>query len=120
MLGKHRSIIGFIDLILWADNLFQKSLRRAIPDLDRLLVDPAGTLEWQVITVGPTRRYASGIFIGLLLTLGGGVLTLGLFALLVSLLVNDPKQGPPLRRPELRVTALILLAVVLVGSFWLG
>ena len=53
--------------ILRIDRWLQKPLRKAVPDLDRLLAQPAATLAKGEIVIGPARRYASAIVLGILM-----------------------------------------------------
>jgi hypothetical protein len=106
-------IVLFVELGRWIDKRFQKPLRRALPDLDRLLQEPRGTLAGQTFTIGPARRYGSAFFLGLLLAL---VLT-GLSMLLLYL-TGALKRLQPGQHPEL-VTLLGAAGVaLLVGSIW--
>src|SRR5262249_22658975 len=52
-------LILILELILWLDRRSQKPLRKAIPNLNRLLLDPAKTLAAEPISIGPARRYFS-------------------------------------------------------------
>lgn len=67
-------VVAFVNFIIWIDKQFQKPLYRVVPDLDRLLHNPAETLAAGPITIGPKKRYASAIALGLFLAL---ILTCG-------------------------------------------
>ena len=53
---RHFWIVGPTDLLIWIDKLFLKSLEQAVPDLDRLLAEPARRLSEEPITIGPRRK----------------------------------------------------------------
>jgi hypothetical protein len=100
-------IIGTVDLVLWIDKLFLKSLPRAMPDLDRLLAEPANCLSESPVTIGPVKRNATAIFLGLLLAIPNWIL---IFVLFTSLL--DPRKGPPFKREDGALLLTLFLAAV--------
>jgi len=104
-------LIVLVELGRWIDRSFQKSLKKAIPEFDHLLRDPRGTLAGGPITIGPAKKYGSGIFIGLLVALIGSAL-----AFLVFVLAAGPNAGN--REPHLILILLLILLVILLGSFW--
>jgi hypothetical protein len=107
-------ILLLVALGRWIDRRFQKPLRLAVPDLDRLLRDPRGTLAGQSITIGPARRYGSAIFLALAAALLGGLLTLLCYALLVG-----AGNVPANRRRELVPFFWLAVSFVLWLSVWL-
>ena len=70
------------------DGLFEKSLPRAIPDLDQLLHDPQKALDHRAIVIGPRRKYCSATLVGLILALAG----VGAFVLIFSIIQDRPGQ----------------------------
>jgi hypothetical protein len=111
MAGEH-IVIHLIDLIRWLDRQFHQPLRGVVPDLDRLLADPGAVLAARDVTIGPARRYASGVCLGLLL---GFVNLLWIFPL-VALLVHPPGAAPAKPPPLVDLLFLALLLTVLIGS----
>ena len=107
-------IFLFAELVIWIDRLFEKSLQRVLPDLERLRADPAAVLDEGPLTIGPARRYGTGVALGLLAS-GPGLL----IALLVFVALVDPPQGPPNRSPAIQATLGALLVGVPLGSIWL-
>jgi hypothetical protein len=111
MVGAGRFwLIGLVDSVLWIDRLFLKSLRRAVPDLDLLLADPARRLSEQPITIGPRRRYATATFSSLLLAIVNWFCIWGVFVALI-----DWRKGPPAQRPD-GPFLLSLLAGAMLGA----
>jgi hypothetical protein len=106
-------IVLLVELGRWIDKRFQKNLRRALPDLDRLLQDPRGALAGQTITIAPARRYGSAIFLGLLVAL----VLCGLVVLVLHLAVGLPNLQLG-RHPELVVLLGALGVALLLGSYW--
>src|SRR5262245_2315808 len=100
-------IVGVVDCVIWIDNLFLKSLPRAVPDLGPLLADPARRLSEGPIAIGPRRKYAAAVFFGLLLAIPNW---LWVGALFLSLL--DPKKGPLAQRPDGPLLLALLLAAL--------
>jgi hypothetical protein len=97
--------------------LFRCSLARAVPDLDQLLADPAGTLARQDIVIAPARRYFTAFLAAALFgLLGGGivlVLVVGWLLWLFEVLAPQANPGP-----ALRWGILVYLAVVPPWSLW--
>lgn len=88
--------------------LFQQSLRRAIPDLDRLLAHPADVLGRGDITIGPERNYLWPTLLTLLLVIPlwvGGVVA-------ITLRLAAPGLGPLLW--GLAATAPLVIATFLL------
>jgi hypothetical protein len=68
------------------DGLFEKSLQRAIPDLDQLLEDPHKTLDHRAIIIGPRRTYCSATLVGVILALAG----IGVCVIIFSIIEDLP------------------------------
>jgi hypothetical protein len=47
------------------DRLFQKSLKRAIPDFDFILQNPQDALDHREIVIGPARNFGTALFAAL-------------------------------------------------------
>jgi hypothetical protein len=60
---------ALINGLLWMDRLVRQPLGRAVPDLYHLLSDPRGKLARGAITIGPSRRYATAVFMAALASL---------------------------------------------------
>lgn len=71
--------------IRWLDRRSQKPLDRVVGDLEQLLVDPADYFRYQELSIGPWRRWGSGLSLALLLWFG-----LFVFMGLSALEVNPP------------------------------
>jgi hypothetical protein len=101
-----------VEFARWLDRRFQKSLRRAVPELDRLLKDPRGTLAGQAVFIGPDRKYPSSILLGL-----------ALWLIVLVLIGVGLLAGPPNALGKLPSGLLVLLvgamALVLIGFIWL-
>jgi hypothetical protein len=107
-------ILLLVELGRWIDKQFQKRLRRAVPELDRLLEDPRGTLAAEPVVVGPHRKYGSGVLLGLVVT---GVAWLVVFGGLA--LAAGPNLFPLNLQPRLLGFLAALLVLTLLGSTWL-
>src|SRR5262245_28130410 len=107
-------ILVLVEFARWIDRRLQKPLARVVPDLDRLLRDPRGTLKQQPVVIGPARRPASLILFTLALTLAGWVVG---FVILIVLLgagaVPRNQRGVPV------AVFYSGLLIVLAVSFWL-
>jgi hypothetical protein len=68
------------------DRLFQKSLKRTIPDLTKLLKDPHIALDHREITIGPARKYFSALLVGIILA------WVGFLAIVVFLLLLEENR----------------------------
>ncbi len=55
-------------IVYGIDSLFEKSLKRAIPDLNHLLQNPQEALDHKDILIGPRRKYFSRTLIGIALS----------------------------------------------------
>jgi hypothetical protein len=99
------------NVIFWLDSLAQKSIMQAVPNLENLLCEPRETLTGREILIGPARRYATGIFWGLVTALAGWFL-----AVLVLLLAFNPQRAAPGRQGPVGILLLILLFAVLPGA----
>jgi hypothetical protein len=93
-----RALKAFVEI---NDRLFQKSLKRAIPDLDQLLDDPHKTLGCRQIIIGPSRKYFSRVLVGLL------VAYVGFFVFAVLFLMLDRVLGLAWISKESRLIACI-------------
>jgi hypothetical protein len=105
-------LIGHI--ILRLDHLCQKPLRRAVPDLDQLLANPADYLSCQEVTLRPWRRWGSGIVYGLILWLG----LMAVSGILLGLVPGANQAG---RALQVRRAVLVLVlppACLLLGMYW--
>ncbi len=93
-------LIALVNFIKWLDRQFQKPLFQVVPDLDRLLRDPAGTLAEGPIHIGPRKSYATATTLGLLVAflLGCGS---------VVWIIQKPAVKPP---PHVR--ALLGLSIL--------
>jgi hypothetical protein len=107
-------IVLLVEFVRWLDGRLLKPLRRAVPDLDQLLADPRGTLAGQPVTIGPARKYASSVFLGLLLAL-----FLGSQVFVVFIVLAGPGKLFGNRHAGLLVLLALFLAVLLVGMVWL-
>ncbi len=105
-------LVLLVEFGRWLDKYYQKPLPRAIPDYERLLLDPRGTLAGQPVTIGPARRYGSAFLIGLLALVFGSVLTL----CLVVLLVRPVAAG---RGLALLLVPIALCAALVLLCLWL-
>jgi hypothetical protein len=93
--------------------LFRCSLPRAVPELDQLLADPAGTLARQEVVIPPARRYFTAVLAAVLFGLLGGGLVLVLVVGWVLWLA--PHVNPA---PALGWGILVYLAVVPPLVLW--
>src|SRR5437016_3016232 len=100
-------VILAIHLVRWLDGLSLKPLRKVVPNLSELYASPKTTLAAGEIVIGPARRYASSIALGLLIALG-------IFSLGIPLL--RAVIGPPNRPLGQHVPLLLGLAVLLGGA----
>jgi hypothetical protein len=100
-------LVLLIELGRWIDRRFQKTLKRAIPELDHLLRDPHGTLAAGPIAIGPVKKYGSAIFVSIVVALITWVL-----GFLVILLTTDWHRLPAKQQSTWLVVWLIGLAVV--------
>jgi hypothetical protein len=93
-------LIALINLIKWLDHQLQKPLFKVVPDLERLLRDPAGTLAEGPILIGSRKSYATATALGLFVAfvLGCGS---------VVWIIEKPAVKPPAR-----VKALLGLSIL--------
>jgi len=105
---RHFWIVGPTDLLVWIDKQFLKSLEQAVPDLDRLLAEPARRLSEEPITIGPRKKYVATLLLGFALAIPNWMWILVLFASF-----RDDKKGPLLERPDGPFLLALLLGVVL-------
>jgi hypothetical protein len=75
-------------IIKAVDGLFEKPLKKAIPNFDLLREDPQEALDHNEIVIGPRRRYFSRILLGLVLAAAG----VGAFLLIFSMIERLPGQ----------------------------
>jgi len=113
-------VILLIQFILYLDTLSLKTLRQAVPALDRLLANPRATLAEGDITIGPARRYATAIALGLLLSLVGWAVGAPLFFAFIA----PARKGPlPAGQVALLWTlglGLVLGSILLMLRVWRG
>ena len=81
-------LIYLIHFILWLDRQWHKPLKKVVPDLEELLDQPQLTLARQELVIGPMKRWASSITLGLVLT---GIL--GCIWYVGLLLIVDKRWG---------------------------
>src|SRR5579859_4639502 len=93
-------LIALINLIKWLDRQFQKPLFKVVPDLERLLRDPAGALAEGPIIIGPRKSYATATALGLFVAF---VLGCGSMVWIIE---------KPAVKPPARVRALLGLSVL--------
>jgi hypothetical protein len=101
-------------VILRLDRLSQKPLRRAVPNLDHLLADPADYFRYQEVSIGPWRRWAGGIGLGLLFWLGLTALS----GILLGLAGGNPAGAAG----QLRFAMLVIVlppVCFMSGLYWL-
>jgi hypothetical protein len=109
---EHFLVHSLISSIKWIDRCCQKSLKRAIPDVDQLLRDPAGTLGVQDVLIGPWRRYGTAGALALLVTFLGWLV----FALVESSV--DRNLGVPHHQQgDRQILLIILLLPMPLASF---
>jgi hypothetical protein len=103
-----------VRIILSLDRLSQKPLRRAVPDLDHLLADPADYFRYQEVTIGPWRRWAGGIGLGILLWLG----LMAISGIILGLTGGNP--AGPVGQFRYAVLVIVLPPVcLLLGMYWM-
>jgi hypothetical protein len=93
------------------DSLFQQSLRRAIPEVERLSSDPMGTLARGDITIRPVRRYAAA------------TLSAALAAVLFWWLIAVPNRllaGAPQEQSVGLTIVAVVIAIPLVARLFPG
>jgi hypothetical protein len=82
---EHFVVVLIWEMCRWIDRRFVRSLKQAIPALDELLADPRGTLAGRDFTIGPARRYVTGLILGLLAGLLADGLVIVAFVVLTDL-----------------------------------
>lgn len=102
-------LIYLIHFILWLDRQWHKPLKKVVPDLEELLGQPQLTLARQEIVIGPMRRWASSITLGLVLT---GIL--GCIWYVGLLLIIGKRWGANLTPSE---TAAFWAGILAIGFF---
>src|SRR5437016_11462918 len=104
-------VILAIHLVRWLDGLSLKPLRKVVPNLTQLYGNPKATLADRAVDIGPARRYASSIALGLLIAL----LVFAAGMPLVGAVLGRPN------RPLAQAVPLVLGSAVLLGaaSVWL-
>lgn len=107
-------LVLLVELGRWIDRQFQKRLRRMIPDLDRLLRDPRGTLAGEPLVIGPAQKYGTGVLVGLLVA---GVTWL--VVLLTLLLAAERNVFPLHKHPAVLIFLVAFLVLTLLASIWL-
>jgi hypothetical protein len=103
-------IPALIDSVVWFDVWMKKPLKKAIPNLEHLLSDPAGTLPGQEIEIPPDRRLGSALFMALVASPAMCCLST-----IVSFLVGStlPPQWGPDRNAIGYVSISLLMAPIL-------
>jgi hypothetical protein len=97
--------------------LFRCSLARAVPELDQLLADPAGTLARQDVVIAPARHYFTAILAALLFgLLGGGIVLVLVVGWALWLFKVFAPQANPV--PALGWGILVYLVVVPPLILW--
>jgi hypothetical protein len=89
-------------VLVWLDRQSERSVLQALPDLDRLLLDPHRELQGRAVVIGPARRYGRAIFLGLIF----GFLAWWAAVVLLMLAHN----GAPAARPA---SSFLLVLLVL-------
>jgi hypothetical protein len=117
----HLLILGAAFLFKVAAHLdrlvFRCSLPRAVPELDQLLADPAGTLARQEVVIAPARRYFTALLAAVLFgLLGGGLVLVLVVGWVLWLFEMFAPQANPV--PALRWGILVYLAVVPPLALW--
>ena len=112
------ALIEILDGIIWIDRLFIKSLSKAVPDYHLLLDNPTERLSDGPIYIGPRRRYATALCMGVLIS------PAAIFSF-VSVLAAIEKYAR-LRFPNDVTANAAIFACIVVGavaamvvSFWL-
>jgi hypothetical protein len=99
------------NFIAWLDGLSEKSILAVLPDLETILLDPRKALAGRESVIGPARKYATALLLGLLLTLTVGT------AAIVGLKAVLPARALP--REVVTGVSLgltVFLLALLVGS----
>jgi hypothetical protein len=96
--------------VVWIEGLSDRPLRRAVPNLDHLLSDPAGTLAGGEITIRSHKRYVSFVILALLFFAIGQ-------AVVILLLTEMLGQPVTLRK---RILIASVVVGVVIGSFLLA
>ena len=98
--------------LLWLDNLTQESLRRVVPHVDDMLVDPADYFKHQEVTIPPWRRFVRGTFLGLSL-LFMPMIVIYLLAINFDIIaVDGPRRQPVAALPDwLRFVLLVIVPI---------
>jgi hypothetical protein len=99
------------NFIFWLDTLSQKSIRQALPDLETLLYDPRTALGGQEVLIGPSRKYATSLVWGLVLSLG---VWIGVVIFVVA--VINPRNAFPGRQGQVDLLLMIGLVALQVGA----
>jgi hypothetical protein len=102
-------IFLLIHFVIWLDSLSIKPLKKAVPNLGQLFANPRGVLAVEPITIGPVRRYASAIALGLLIA----VLLWATIAIVVVVGLDIAGQR---QQKELAIGLLLCVPLILIPA----
>jgi hypothetical protein len=103
-------VIFFYHFLVSLDKLWQKPLHRIVPDLEKLLADPADYLSYQEITIHPWRRWVRAFIWGLYFDIGAFV-----FCFVVGSVLMNADIRPP--RSVAYLLLIGFIALMIVGPF---
>jgi hypothetical protein len=105
-------IFLLIHFVIWLDSLSIKPLKKAVPNLVQLYANPRAVLSAEVVTIGPVRRYASAVALGLLIAL----VTWGLMIVVVVVGLDLAGQR---QQKHLALGLMLIVPLVLIpGCIW--
>jgi hypothetical protein len=99
--------------LVWMDRQSEKSLLHVVPDLEHLLLDPRKVLARGEITIGPARRAASSLFLGMVV----GMALWTVLGVAFAFLAGPPPQNLAQGKERGGALACMLVVVVLLAVF---